>query len=269
MDAEAYIGAEAFESMINRLGYTYHQLCNGRYDAVFHLRTAALGMEDFYTLSNNVARTESKEAARILDQKTLDSWVRHRHPRVIGNSADFGEKIRRLFAEVCEILGDPVPLEREDKFLVGSFDPTGIPVKFHKNLIVQNYLTSPDSKEERRVRAQSDQSGVSCYYYTVKRELSLGVRTEEERMISENEYETLFALRDPDKLSIRKERVCFFWKEQFFEIDLFEEPQKGLILMEAERTDRTPKLELPLFVNVIRNVTGEEKYSNFGIASKR
>ena len=32
-----------------------------RYDLVIHLRTAALGKEEFYTLDNNSARTETAE----------------------------------------------------------------------------------------------------------------------------------------------------------------------------------------------------------------
>ena len=36
----------------------------GRYDAVFHLVTAALGAESYYSLLNNETRTETPEFAR-------------------------------------------------------------------------------------------------------------------------------------------------------------------------------------------------------------
>jgi len=36
----------------------------GRYDAVFHLVTAAEGAESYYTLLNNMTRTESPAFAR-------------------------------------------------------------------------------------------------------------------------------------------------------------------------------------------------------------
>ena len=268
MDGEAYVGADAYGELIARLGFTHRELCDERCHAVIHLRTAALEAEEFYTLANNEARIETPEQARALDERTLDAWIRHQHPRVIDNSTDFEGKLHRLFAEVCGILGDPVPLEKEDKFLIEPLDPADIPVKWNESQITQDYLVSPTAGEERRVRARSDGDSAS-YYYTVKRAVSPGVRVEEEKMITRREYEALRTLRNPEKCTIRKRRVCFFWKEQFFEVDLFEEPQPGLALMEAERTDRTPKLELPPFIKVIRNVTDEKQYSNAEIAKHK
>ena len=265
MDGEAYVGPDEYAGLIERLGFTHRQLCDERCHAVIHLRTAALGAEKFYTLANNEARIETPEQARALDERTLDAWTRHQHPRVIDNSTDFEGKLHRLFAEVCGILGDPVPLEKEDKFLIEPLDPADIPVKWTESLITQDYLVTPTAGEERRVRARSDGESAS-YYYTVKRQVSPGVRVEEEKMITRREYEALRTLRNPEKCTVKKRRVCFFWKEQFFEVDLFEAPRPGLALMEAERTDRTPELELPPFVKVIRNVTDDKQYSNAEIA---
>ena len=265
MDGEAYVGAETFSSIIGSLWLTHRELCNDRYHAVMHLRTAALGAEKFYTLENNTARIETPEEARSLDQRTLEAWQRHQHPRVIDNSTDFEGKLRRLLAEVCEVLGDPIPLEKEDKFLIEPFDPATLPVKWTDSHITQDYLMSPIISEERRVRSRADADGTS-YYYTVKREVSPGIRAEEERAITKREYDSLRTLRQRGMLTILKRRVCFFYREQFFEVDLFESPAKDLALMEAERSDRTPVLELPPFIKVIRDVTGEKKYSNKEIA---
>lgn len=265
MDGEAYVNPAEFTKMIRRLGYTDRNLCDERYHAVMHMRTAALGAEKFYTLANNQARTETPEVARALDERTLQAWARHQHPRVVSNDTDFDGKIRRLFAEVCAVLGDPIPLEKEDKFLLRSFDPAGVPVAMHESLITQDYLVSSVTGEERRVRARGEHGNVS-YYYTIKRDVSPGVRVEEEKMISWREYDVLLTLRDPKKDTIQKRRTCFFWEEQFFEVDIFEGHATGLILLEAERTDRTPTLKLPPFLNVVRNVTGEKPYSNSGIA---
>jgi CYTH domain-containing protein len=172
-----------------------------------------------------------------------------------------------LFGEVCAILGDPVPLEKEVKFLIEVLDPASLPVEWTESQITQDYLVSPIAGEERRVRARSD--GVSTsYYYTVKRDVGPGVRVEVEKLITHREYETLLTLRHPEKCTIKKRRVCFFWKEQFFEVDLFMEQRAGLALMEAERSDQTPELELPPFINVIRKVTDDKRYSNSGLAER-
>jgi len=265
IDGEAYIGQEAFSALIARLGYTYAELCDQRYNAVMHLRTVAFGAEEFYTLGNNTARIETPAEARALDEKTLAAWTRHQHPRVIGNSTDFEGKVRALFAEVCAVIGDPVPLEKEDKFLIKPINPATIPVKWNESVIEQDYLLSAGAGEERRVRARSD-GGSTSYYYTVKQYLSPGVRGEKESMVTRREYESLRTLRDPAASTIKKRRVCFFWKEQFFEVDIFEGKHGGLALMEAERTDRTPQLELPPFIEVIRNVTDDKRYSNAELA---
>lgn len=265
MDGEAYVGPEAFAELIGRLGYTHRELCDERYHAVIHMRTAALGAEKFYTLENNKARKETPEEARVIDEKTLTAWTRHSRPRIIDNSADFEDKLRRLFAEVCVIIGDPVPLEKEDKFLIKSFDPAALPVKWNESTIVQDYLVSPTVGEEYRVRARSEGDNAS-YYYTIKRDVNPGVRTENESIITRREYESLLTLRDPAMATIKKRRICFFWKEQFFEVDLFEGNHQGLVILEAERTDRIPKLELPPFIEILRNVTNEKQYSNAQLA---
>jgi len=59
------------------------------YDAVFHLVTAAKGAEEFYTTSNNSARTETVEEAAVLDDKLISAWTGHPHLRVIDNSSSF------------------------------------------------------------------------------------------------------------------------------------------------------------------------------------
>jgi hypothetical protein len=42
-----------------------------RYDSVIFLDSAAEGAEEFYTRSNNAARSEGLEAAKALNKKTL------------------------------------------------------------------------------------------------------------------------------------------------------------------------------------------------------
>ncbi len=274
LDAEAYMGSAAFEKMITSFGYSYRDLCDGRYHAVIHMRTAALGAEKFYTLSNNPKRTENLAEALALDERTLAAWTRHHHPRVVDNSTDFDQKIRRVFVEICSVLGDPVPLEKEAKFLIELPDLAHMPVKWYENIIVQNYLESLFA-QEKRVRARSDQSSTSYYFTTKSPYISKGglvvpgERIEQEKMITKREYDILLTLRDARKQTIRKRRICFFFAEQFFEVDIFEEPTSvsGLVLMEAEFAGERPTLRMPPFIKVIREVTGEKQYSNSFIAS--
>ncbi len=270
MDGQAYAGEAAFRGLLQANGLSPHAICNARYHAVMHLQTAAIGAERFYTLANNAARTETPEHARELDGRILEAWQRHPHPRMIDNSTDLEGKLRRLFAEICAVLGDPIPLEREDKFLVDPSTSVDLPIPFHESRITQDYLTPPDMREEYRVRAREDADGTS-FYFCHKRYVAPGDRVENERMIAYDEYESFLRLKEFQTETVKKRRLCFFFKGQFFEFDIFEAPEKhkGLMLLEAERTDRTPKLELPPFIKVIRNVTGEKEFSNWEIARRK
>lgn len=273
MDGQAYTsGAEEFEGMIADLGISINSICNNRYHAIIHLRTAADGAEEFYTLENNSARKETPEQARMFDKKILEAWQRHHHPRVIDNYTDFAGKIDRLFAEVCTVLGDPEPVEIEQKFLIEPFDFKSVPAHVSLSNIVQDYLVSPEFKdgepeEERRVRARSDDGGTS-YFYTIKRKIRPGVRTEIERIIDREEYGRLLSLKDQKYQTIKKQRACFFYQGQFIEVDIFASPKEraGLWLMEIEQSSMQRELVLPPFVKVVKEVTDDENYSNRFIA---
>jgi AAA domain len=72
-------------------------LREGRYDAVFHLVTAANGAESFYTLDNNVARSETPLQAREVDHKLVDAWCGHPRHYIIDNTdKTFEMKMQQL-----------------------------------------------------------------------------------------------------------------------------------------------------------------------------
>lgn len=97
------------------------QLRDNRYNAIFHLVTAADGAESYYTLENNKARTESPEQARECDKKTQKAWVGSPHLYVVDNSTDFEGKMTRLVDILSKIVGLPSNLKRSSaKFLLKS-----------------------------------------------------------------------------------------------------------------------------------------------------
>ena len=63
MDSKAYLSELEFSTVLNAIKKNEVEL-RDNYDAVFHLVTAANGAEEFYTLENNAARTETIEEAR-------------------------------------------------------------------------------------------------------------------------------------------------------------------------------------------------------------
>lgn len=65
---------------------------------------------------------------------------------------------------------------------------------------------------------------------------------------------------------IRKIRYCFLFKNQYFEMDVFCDPQCGLCLLEIELEDEHQQVEFPPFVKVRMEVTDDPAYSNYEIA---
>jgi len=63
IDNKSYISDEQFKKLLSDFSLN-EVTARDRYDAVFHLVTAADGAEEFYTLENNPSRTETPEEAR-------------------------------------------------------------------------------------------------------------------------------------------------------------------------------------------------------------
>lgn len=269
MSPKAYIDSGDFAQIIAELGYSETQLRDEPYEGVFHLVTAAEGAEEFYTTWDNKARTETPEQARDLDRRTLEAWIGHSHLKVIDNGTDFEGKIRKLLASICRVIGIPTPLEIERKFLINPISINTIPTAVVAVNIEQTYLHSWNNLT-RRIRRRT-QNGYSIYYQTYKRNIKPGVRDERERQISARTYHELFTEeKDPDLDVIVKRRHCFVWKGQYFELDVFIEPQRlaGLHILEIELTEENDRVTIPPFINVINDVTSDERFSNHSLAHK-
>ncbi|MDO5557326.1 MAG: AAA family ATPase [Clostridia bacterium] len=262
LDGKAYMDVNVFREELRKRGFTEIKI-RDNYDAVFHLVTAAEGAEEFYTLENNKARFETPEEAKIADKKTRNAWIGHQHFRVIDNSTLFTEKVNRLIREVLFAMGLPIPLEIERKYLITKPQDEQLEkidgiVKLN---ILQTYLHSEDPLIERRIRQRGEGNSFS-YYYTEKKTLSNLVRQEKERLITQREYISL--LIEGEK-SIRKDRYCFLFKNQYFELDIYPKWDNEAIL-EIELTDKTQKVDLPDWIKVIKEVTEDITYKNINLA---
>ena len=265
MDNCAYMTDVEFQWVLRQLGQSKIEL-RDNYDAVFHLVTAARGAEKYYTLSNNQARTESPEAARSLDDKLISAWTGHPHLRVIDNSSGFEEKMLRLIREISAFLGEPTPNEVERKYLIQYPDAASLLKKPNCEMvdIVQTYLKTDDPAEEKRVR-QRGRDGHYIYFMTQKVHLSQMRRVEIERRLSQEEYLSALVDADPACRPIHKKRFLLSENGLYYEIDLYPE-WKNQAIMEIELHSEEQKIVLPEGIRVIREVTGEEEYSNHSLA---
>lgn len=265
MDNRAFLSDNNWENLLAAVEETsIVELRDLRYDAVIHLVTAAIGVPEFYTLANNAARSESIEQAAMIDQKLQDAWVGHPHLRIIDNSTNFEEKVRRVVAAICNVVGVPEPIERERKFLVNTTDVLEIPVRHEMVNIAQIYLKS--EFENSRIRKRG-QNGVFTYTHTIKKQLAPGKNIEKEKMISNKNFLYLLESRDFNRHIIKKTRTCFIWKNKYYELDQFINPCSGLCVLEAELESDEETLDLPPFLNIEKEVTDDPRYSNYNIAA--
>ena len=267
MDNKAYMNELEFSMLLSTLGLNLTEL-RDRYDAVFHLVSAAKGAEEFYTTANNSARRETLEEAALLDDKLIGAWTGHPHLRVIDNSSDFDCKINRLIAEISSFLGGPQPFEIERKFL--SEYPDLKELETNPNCkkidIIQTYLKSAPN-EEVRVR-QRGEDGNYIYFKTVKKKLSDVKRIELESRISQSEYLALLMEADTSKHQIRKTRYCLMYENQYFEIDVYPFwSDKAIMEIELSREDET--INFPPSINVIKEVTNDDTYKNASLATRK
>ena len=266
LDNKAYMKDIEFKRILKEMG-TNEIKERDSYDAVFHLVSATKGKEEFYTLSNNDARTESLEDARKLDDRIISAWTGHPHFRIIDNSVEFEEKLERLLKEIALFLGEPEPYEIERKFLI--YYPS---IKELENMpnctkvdITQTYLKSNDDVE-RRLRARGI-DGNYLYYLTEKRKVSDIKRIEIERKLSQTEYLSLLMESDNNLHTIHKTRYCLSENNQYFEIDIYPEWNNQAI-MEIELSSEDEEIRIPNFINIIKEVTDDENYKNYQMAKK-
>ena len=105
MDNWAYMNEQEGEQVLRYLNTTKEAILN-RYDAVFHLDTAARGIQNAYTLANNGARIETPAQAVALDDRTRAAWSQHPYHRIIHSGEDFVAKMQSLIREVSQFLGE-------------------------------------------------------------------------------------------------------------------------------------------------------------------
>lgn len=130
--------------------------------------------------------------------------------------------------------------------------------------IVQTYLTDGENGESRRVRIVA-QNGAETYFHTVKRHITNLTRAERECEISRAEYDRLLLDADPQGKPIHKTRYRVPYRDQLLEIDVYAFWQDRATL-EIELQSEAQRIDLPEWVQIIRDVSAEKRYTNRQLA---
>lgn len=230
MDGAAYMDRENWLKLLKSRGTTETEMRDNRYNAVFHMVSAADGAENHYTLENNLARTEDAAAARAMDRKTQKAWVGHSHLYVFDNSTDFEGKMERLIDVIAKLVGLPSNLKRRSaKFVlkrppqISDFPPD---IDYFLFEVEKVYLITSDDEDEDtysfiRKRTNLDADGRklgSVYQLTTVTRSPSGNTIEEKRIITAREYSSAFLTRDTRRHIVHQQRISFLYKLQSFTI---------------------------------------------------
>jgi predicted ATPase len=229
MDGSAYLTEEQWNKILSTRGIEVTDLRDTRYNAVFHMVTAADGAPGYYSLENNQVRTETAEQAIEVDRKTQKAWVGHPHLYVFDNSTDFEGKLQRVVDRISGIVGLPTNLSRRSaKFLLKSRPDQHVfprDVSFHSFEVEKVYLVNQDTDEASysfiRKRTTIDKNRKrrgSVYQLTTSQRSNTGEIIEQKRIITAREYVASYKSRDPARHIILQERISFLYKLQSFTV---------------------------------------------------
>ena len=126
--------------------------------------------------------------------------------------------------------------------------------------IVQTYLHDGGVGQTRRVRSIRT-GGETHYTYTFKRRINELTCEEEEEEIDAETYHRLLQEANPELNAIEKRRYRIPHAGHLMEIDIYSFwDDRATLEIELEREDQVP--ELPEWLEVVRELTGERAYKN-------
>lgn len=126
--------------------------------------------------------------------------------------------------------------------------------------IDQTYLMDGAQGETRRVRRVRCREHIR-YYYTQKRHISALSNREEEEEIGPERYAALLQEANPSLRTICKRRYRIPYNHQLLEIDIYTFWADRATL-EIELKAENQAVELPQYLQVVRELTGERAYKN-------
>ena len=124
--------------------------------------------------------------------------------------------------------------------------------------IEQIYLESDSGTHRIRKRSYADRT---VFTETRKIRIDKISSVEDEREITENEYNELKKKQKKNTVVLKKTRHVFFENGQIFEVDIYPE-WKRTAIMETELKNRTTQAEIPACIEIIKEVTGIKEYTN-------
>lgn len=265
MDGRAFCDEDQFADVVGRAGKTLEEL-RDRYDGVIHLVSAADGAESHYNW-DNFARSESVEEAKASDMRLRQMYLGHPHLKIVHNKGTFQEKMNVAMDIIYGWLQRRPPPHRTRRFLLRSPPDwsrvPGAKVTVHITITILAATQPQEVAMLLRRRPVEDSSNETFLYH--RADSSNGLTAQ--HRISEREYEIYSQQRDPSRDVIEKRNTCFSYGGGFFDVAVVMTPAR-LNHMTVMYTDGEDEMTLPPFLDVIKETTGDQLYSNHGLSDR-
>ena len=256
LDNRAYLSNQEFEDIINKRTISEAEIIS-RYDLVLHMTTAAIGKEEFYTLENNSARTETKEEARLLDKKTMETWKNHPNLKIVSNDCLFDQKINKVKNIIRAYLGEDEVINKE-RYIVSDIDLD----KFNYNVVKEDIEEFVDKYDDELdiIYTKSTINGSSYYTASKNKYYKDGNKVTTCKTISEEEY--LSNLERIHGNIINKTRYNFIVNNERYRLDIYND--SNITILDRFVTDKSNN-KLPEFIINAKNISNNRDYDDDSI----
>lgn len=156
-------------------------------------------------------------------------------------------------------------IETERKFLIKY--PAAALLKEASGSEIEQIYLSPERDsgfDNDRIRKRVYENGIS-YTRTRKKRISLASAIEDEKEITPEEYENLSLNIESGSHSVIKTRYVLPYRGFDFEIDVYPFWDDRAVL-EVELPSEDTAFEFPAGIEVIKELTGDKRYSNHALA---
>lgn len=225
VDNLAYCTKEVKNAVLRENAWTMEDIRDNRYDAVIHLVTAADGAEEFYTLANNKARSETPEVARMLDKKTQAVWSGYPNFTVISNTKvdNFKHKLEEVYKVILRtIYEDYEPPKLFNYLIEKEFSPKLLPEEFQLEFHLEEtrYLLPEKTESDIWIKKRINPSSKLDTFSLVRwRKVDSGQEIEDARLINKRHYSTYLTMIDKSREIESKEVITFTFDNHLVKIE--------------------------------------------------
>lgn len=261
LDVKAYTSNRNFQQICKEYNTSEEELKNS-YDAVFHLKTVAKGYKEQYK-QLPVFRREDPETAIYLDDKTIEAWSGHSNYRIIDAYPHFEDKMQKLIKEMSYLLHEENKTYVEKKYLIKMPDINQlIKNKQCRKVHVKQHYIIDETKQEKEKIVLRRENNKNFYYKVNKKD-----NVKYSKSINADQYINKLEDENNKFYHIYKDRYYYIYDSRCIKIDVFPF-WKDKAILEVDILNDRENIKFPKFIEVIEEVTDNEKYKNYYLAEE-